>query len=103
MHRLLFAALALVLLPGFVCANQKPDAVGGGDERLDDQKSGGNAPADSAAEGCGPDGKGDVVLIDARTAGALPCVSVTLSRDSDGEVVFQGHANKQGQVRLTKT
>src|SRR5438046_2925995 len=104
MHRPLLALLALALLPGFVCANQKPDAVGGGDERLDDQsKGGGSAPEGGAAESCGPDGTAAGVLADARPGGALRCIPATVSRDTDGEVLFQGHANKQGQLMLRKT
>jgi hypothetical protein len=95
------------------CVTTKADSVGAGDSRLDDTQRPDKAPVDKngkAAE-CGPDGKGDVVLLDARTAGPLTCTSVTVSQEQmsckmgdecPSEVVFKGRTNSRGQIAITQ-
>ncbi len=100
----LAAALCL-----FACATTK-DSVGGGDSRLDDSTQ----PEKPVAGGggkvveCGPDGKGDVVLLDARTAGPLTCTAVTVTAEPmncetncSSDKVFEGRTNKRGQIATT--
>lgn len=81
---------------------------GADDSRLDeDQKK--EEAIKSSGRACGPDGPGDVVLLDARTGGSVPCLAVTVSwepascapgTDCPSEVVFKGLTNKLGQVKL---
>ncbi len=93
------------------CATTKVDSVGGGDSRIDDT----TAPEKAAAEGkdrkgkCGPEGKGDVVLLDARTAGPLTCTMVTVNKEPGNcprgescmsEAVFHGYTNSRGQIAV---
>jgi hypothetical protein len=91
------------------CVTTK-DSVGGGDQRLDDdtRPDKPEAPAKVKAE-CGPDGKGDVVLLDARTAGPLTCTQVSLSAEQSScaigtecpsDPVFQGRTNARGQIAI---
>ncbi|MHB8873689.1 MAG: hypothetical protein ACYC8T_08385 [Myxococcaceae bacterium] len=109
--RTLVALGAALALGG--CVTTKKDVSGSGDERFDDTFSPDKGPArgdaDKAAPGCGPEGKGDVVLIDARSATPVACALVTLTRvppdcqpgaECPNDVVFQGRANKAGQVLL---
>jgi hypothetical protein len=100
------------------CVTTRADSVGGGDSRLDDTTRPEKGSADSDprdTRSCGPEGKGDLVLLDARTAGPLTCTMVTVSRESSScrlgndcvsETVFQGRTNAHGQIavaeRLTK-
>jgi hypothetical protein len=92
------------------CATVR-DPVSGGDSRLDEATRGESAPAPAAkgARSCGPDGKGDLVLLDATTGGPLTCLPVTLLREPMGcppegecpsDVIFRGLSNPQGQVLL---
>jgi hypothetical protein len=88
------------------CATQKKDVAGSGDDRYDETSSPERAaPQIKDASQCGPDGKGDLVLLDARTAAPVACSLVTVSRqpdcqDSDcaAEALFQGRTNAQGLV-----
>jgi hypothetical protein len=86
------------------------DAVGGGDARVDEgQSDRAERGPDKAGRLCGPDGKGDLVLIDARTGGPATCLEVSISREAmtcplstecPSDVVFRGATNKLGQVVL---
>jgi hypothetical protein len=92
------------------CATTKVDSVGGGDARIDDT----TRPDKAAAPGsknakCGAEGKGDVVLLDARTAGPLTCTMVTVTKEPSNcprgesclnEAVFHGHTNSRGQIAV---
>lgn len=98
----IFAALALS-----ACATAK-DAVGGGDARLDDTQ-GPDQAEKRAGRACGPDAPGDLVLLDARTAGPVTCHSVTITREPmscpsgsecPGEVLFKGLTSPKGQLKL---
>jgi hypothetical protein len=91
------------------CVTTKTDSVGGGDARLDDttRPDKGAAGVDDKKGKCGEDGKGDLVLLDARTAGPLTCTMVTVTREQSScrigdecpsEPVFQGHTNARGQI-----
>jgi hypothetical protein len=102
----LVAACMAFVLAGCVTTR---DAVGGGDARLD-EGGGGEGPVAKAKRECGPDGKGDLVLLDARTGGAVTCQPVTLMReamscalaaDCPSDTVYQGLSNAQGQVSLS--
>ena len=90
------------------CATAR-DSVGSGDSRLDEPARVEGATKNAADDRCGPDGKGDLVLLDARTGGVVPCLSVTILREAMGcspdldcpsDVVFRGATNRQGQVLL---
>ncbi|MEW5739145.1 MAG: hypothetical protein AB1938_09480 [Myxococcota bacterium] len=79
------------------------------DARLEDT-GGKEAAAGRKGRECGPDGVGDVVLLDARTGGPVTCQVVTLTREpmtcSEGaectsDVVFKGLSGPQGLVKLT--
>ena len=95
------------------CATTKVDSVGGSDARLDDstRPDEGAAPRDDKSGQCGAEGKGDVVLLDARTAGPLTCTMVTVSKEPSScprgeaclsEQVFRGHTNSRGQIAVTE-
>lgn len=80
------------------------------DARLDESPEPQTQAAGKRARSCGPDGPGDVVLLDARTASPVTCQSVTLTREpmrcNEGEecasdVVFQGLSGPTGLVKLT--
>ena len=102
--------LAALLLGA--CATTKPDSVGGGDARLDDTtRPEKNAVSPDGKTKCGADGKGDVVLLDARTAGPLTCTMVTVTKepascklgdDCMSEAVFQGRTNSRGQIPVSE-
>ncbi len=105
----LFAA---ALLLG-ACATTKVDSVGGGDARIDDTTRPDKtaAPATDKNAKCGPEGKGDVVLLDARTAGPLTCTAVTVTREPSScprgdsclsEAVFRGFTNSRGQIAVAE-
>ena len=89
---LLLGALALVS-----CATTRADSVGGGDARIDADGPEVRRAAVDGAVRCGPDAKGDVVLLDARTGGPLTCALVTVTMDPTGETLFQGRTNARGQ------
>jgi hypothetical protein len=91
------------------CATTRTDIIGAGDSRVDEH---GEKDAAIAAprgiETCGPEGKGDIVLIDSASGAPLACTEVTVSseamsclRDSDcpAEEIFKGRTNKRGQVQ----
>lgn len=97
------------------CVTAKKDVSGTGDERFDDTVAPDKGPAkgdgDKTGPSCGPEGKGDVVLIDARSATPVACALVTLTREAADcqagtecptDVVFHGRSNKVGQVLLTQ-
>ena len=101
--------LAVLLLGG--CVTTKVDSVGGGDSRYDDTTQPDKTPVDAKgkAADCGPEGKGDVVLLDARTAGPLTCTMVTVTKEQQSckmgeeclsEAVFQGRTNSRGQIAV---
>jgi hypothetical protein len=82
--------------------------MSGADSRLD-EGSGPEKQARATARECGPDGQGDLVLLDARTGAVVPCLTVSISREAmscpleaecPSDVVFHGVSNKQGQVVL---
>lgn len=75
----LFAALFLS------CVTGRKDASGSGDERLEENTIDAQANATATAapdSSCGPEGKGNVVLLDARTASPVSCVLVTIAREN---------------------
>ncbi len=95
------------------CATAKKDVTGSGDDRYDETAAPDKGPArgeaDSVRPECGPDGKGDVILLDASSGARVACALVTLTRealdcqggaDCSGEVVFHGRANRAGEVAL---
>lgn len=94
------------------CVTSRPDSVPGGDSRLDDSTRGDAEVAKAEQEGkCGPDAKGDVVLLDARTGGPLTCALVTVSMMQDScpsaaecpsEVLYQGRTNRRGQFAVAR-
>lgn len=89
------------------CVTQRPESLGAGDSMLDDSTKGDAAVAKAEAKGqCGPDAKGDVVLLDGRTGGPLTCALVTVSMVPDScpsdaecasEKLFEGRTNRRGQ------
>ena len=101
--------IAAALLFTGACVTTR-DSVGGGDSRLDDSTRPDTEKAtDSKGHRCGPEGKGDVVLLDARTAGPLTCTMVTVTKepasckrgdDCLNEPVFQGPTNSRGQIAV---
>lgn len=101
--------LAAGLLFG-ACVTTK-DAVGGGDARLDDTTNPEKTAVakDDPKATCGVEGKGDVVLLDARTAGPLTCTMVTVTKEPSScprgdsclsEAVFKGRTNSRGQIAV---
>lgn len=113
MRGLLFAVLcACAAVSAAACATTKPDAAGSGDSRIDEGAEKDAAISKAEKEGrCGPDGKGDVVLLDGRTGGPLTCALVTVSMMQDScpqpsecpsEVLFQGRTNRRGQFAAPK-
>jgi hypothetical protein len=106
-------ALGLALA-SFSCATTKKDVSGSGDERFDDTVRPDTGPArgeaDKSAQACGAEGKGDVLLIDARAATPVSCALVTLTREvpdclagteCPADVLFHGRTNKVGLLPLT--
>lgn len=78
--------------------------------RLDDAAEQKDAPARPQGTQCGADATGDVIVLDARTGAAMPCLPVTISaraancvaNECDGESVFVGRTGPQGHVRFQK-
>lgn len=104
MRHLVLDLIALVCLSA--CATTRADSVGQGDSRIDDASKA-EAIEARARAGCGADGLGDVVLLDARTAGPLTCTEVTLSREPAGCLehcpsteLFKGFTNAKGLVSV---
>lgn len=95
----------LACVAAFGCVTTRPDSVVDGDARIDESSKADAAVAKAEAEGrCGPDAKGDVVLLDSRTGGPLTCALVTVSMSQETcpsecptEVLFQGRTNRRGQ------
>jgi len=94
--------LALVAVSGCVTAK---DTIGGGDARLDTTE--GKDPEVAVKKGvfCGPEGKGDLELLDGRTGGPLTCTEVTVTAEPmscaqgsecPSDLIFKGVTNKQG-------
>ncbi len=88
------------------CVTTK-DSVGGGDARLDEATKGDEADPKKVGAACGQEGKGDLLLLDARTGGPLTCLSVTItaepmscspSTECPSTTLFRGLTNKQGQA-----
>lgn len=84
-----------------------------GDARLDEatRPDTNGVPKDDKGGQCGPEGKGDVVLLDARTAGPLTCTMVTVNREPGScprgeaclsEAVFRGRTNSRGQIAVAQ-
>jgi hypothetical protein len=108
------AAATLILSMGVSgCAawdrvtGKQPDTAGNGDERYDETSSPEKPrPVIKDPSQCGAEGKGDVVLLDARTSLPVSCVLVTLFREPTNcgesecpaESIFQGHSNGQGLI-----
>jgi hypothetical protein len=99
--------LTIALLCG-ACVTTK-DSVGGGDSRLDDTGKREDVAAGGSRRECGPDAKGDVVLLDARTGGPLTCLAVSVSvepmscpvgGDCTSDLIFKGLTNARGQVAV---
>lgn len=94
------------------CVTTRPDSVGGGDARIDEGAKADAEVANAEKEGkCGPDAKGDVVLLDGRTGGPLTCALVTVSMMQDScpsaaecpsEVLYQGRTNRRGQFAVAR-
>ncbi|GMU62754.1 MAG: hypothetical protein AMXMBFR34_45170 [Myxococcaceae bacterium] len=91
----------------FACATTSSSVS---DEARLDETGGKEAALGKKARACGPDGVGDVVLLDARTGGPVTCQAVTLTREpmacAEGaecpsDVVFKGLSGPQGLVKLT--
>lgn len=102
----LFLALALGLTG---CVTTK-DAMGGSDSRLDEAGRPDVPEAKKRDASCGPEGKGDLVLLDGRTGGPLTCLEVTIttepmsclaSSECPSTPVFRGLTNKAGKVLST--
>ena len=98
------AAALIVALGGVAggCATTKQDVSGTGDERIDEsnapEKAGGK-DAGSTSVTCGPPGKGDLVLLDAREATPVSCALVTISKqplDCSGGECAAGQQLRQG-------
>lgn len=88
------------------CVTTK-DSVGAGDSRLDESTAAEPNERKKSEASCGPDGAGDLVLLDARTGGPLTCLPVTItaepmscpaSNECPTTTLFRGLTNKQGQV-----
>jgi hypothetical protein len=88
------------------------DSVGGGDSRLDEASRPDAPELAKKGAACGPDGKGDLVLLDGRTGGPLTCLDVTItaeptscaaSTECPSSVVFRGLTNRLGQALATST
>lgn len=97
------ASLALALGG---CATTKD--ASSGDARLDDTQ-GPDQAEKRAGRACGADEPGDLVLLDARTAGPVTCLSVTVTREPmscpatsecPSEVLFKGFTSPKGQLKL---
>ncbi|MBS1148591.1 MAG: hypothetical protein H6Q89_289 [Myxococcaceae bacterium] len=101
--------IAAALLLG-ACATPKPSV--GEDHLFDSARSEQpGAPSPDKKSACGPEGKGDVVLLDARTAGPLTCTMVTVTKEPAScprgesclsEAVFKGHTNARGQIAVAE-
>lgn len=99
--------LAACLWAGCVTTGAAADEA-----RLDEKaESASRGAAGRKARECGPDGVGDVVLLDARTGGPVTCTAVTLTREpmqcAEGAecptaVVYAGLTGPQGLVKLTQ-
>jgi hypothetical protein len=97
-------AVLSVLIAGCVTAK---DAVGGGDARLDEAGRPDAPEARAASSACGPDGKGDLIILDGRTGGPLGCLAVTVtaepmscpaSNECPSTTLFRGLTNRAGQA-----
>jgi hypothetical protein len=102
----LVASISLAMCLG-ACATAR-DSVGGGDSRLDEDRQKEDA-AQVQRRSCGPDGPGDVVLLDSRTGGPVTCLSVTVTREPmscaaatecPSETLFKGFTSAKGQLKL---
>src|ERR1700690_1944471 len=110
--KVLRRGLFIALMGLAACVTGRPDSMGGSDSRLDDGAKGDRDVARAEEKGeCGPDAKGDIVLLDSRTGGPLTCALVTVSMEPDScpnettcpsEMLFQGHTNRRGQFVVTK-
>jgi len=98
----------LLLSVGLCACVTTKDAVGGGDSRLDEDKTKEDA-VKVAGRSCGPDAPGDVVLLDSRTGGPVTCLAVTVTREPmscpvgtecPSEVLFKGFTSAKGQLKL---
>jgi hypothetical protein len=100
-------AFASVLGLGATCRVHPPDELGTGDEHFDDATRADAAKPDAGSE-CKSD-KGNIVLLDARTAAPLTCTLVTVAREPEGcpsgycssIPLYQGLTNTSGQVNVS--
>ncbi len=100
--RTLFGAALLLLC---ACATTR-DAASGDDARLEEGSARDGVTKKSAAD-CGVDAPGDVILLDARTGGSVPCLPVTLTTEAmscasecESELYFKGLTGPKGQLKL---
>ncbi len=100
--------MVVAALAGCVTAK---DAVGGGDARLDETGKAEAAAGGKAGRTCGPEAKGDVVLLDARTGGPVTCLAVTVTSEPTScahgggcpsDPVYRGYTNARGQVPVAQ-
>lgn len=88
------------------CATASKDVTGSGDDRLDDS-AGAEAQAGGGAAAACESGTGDLVLLDARTADPVACVTATLLREPENcegdcpqETVMTGRTTQTGHLKL---
>ncbi len=101
---MLFASLLFA-----ACATARADSVA-----LFDDATGPDKPAlvgQLTSDRCGSEGKGDLVLLDARTAGPLTCTVVTINKEPTdcprgesclSDALFRGRTNARGQISLAE-
>jgi hypothetical protein len=103
-----FWGLLAAALCASACATTR-DTMGADDSRVDEHAQQEAAiAAPRGIDSCGPEGKGDIVLIDSASGAPLSCAEVTVSSESMGcgresdcpaEEIFKGRTNKRGQVQ----
>jgi hypothetical protein len=93
------------------CVTPKKDVAGTGDDHYD-ETSGPERPRAVVKDPsqCGAEGKGDVVLLDARSGLPVACALITLFREPadckdaecPSESIYQGHSNAQGMILVAQ-
>jgi hypothetical protein len=105
------ALLSGALCGGGACVTPRGDVAGTGDDHYDETSRPERAkPEIKDPSQCGAEGKGDVILLDARTALPVACVLISVFReapdcketDCPAEPIFEGHSNAQGQVLVSQ-
>ncbi|MFT3707860.1 MAG: hypothetical protein QM817_09405 [Archangium sp.] len=103
MRGLLFSVCGALVMSACVTTRGSDDA------RLDEDRKKEDDNSRRSGRECGPDSPGDVVLIDARTAGPVTCLAVTITREPmscalgsecPSEVLFKGLTSNKGQLKL---